>query len=147
MTVGMRGAACLCAPHRARRPDPSETLRRGSGSCRDFALLMIDGCGRSALAARFVSAIFLCGCRESETLGGGATHAWLLRYCPLRRTPDADTLIGQAHVHCVFAAVECTATVGIRAPCKRANPQPISPGWRSVFYRTRRYSMIREVRR
>jgi transglutaminase-like putative cysteine protease len=43
--------------HRAGRgvPTPSDTLQRGYGTCRDFALLMIEGVRSLGLAARFAS--------------------------------------------------------------------------------------------
>jgi transglutaminase-like putative cysteine protease len=62
---------------------PSETLERGSGSCRDFALLMIEGVRSLGLAARFASGyIFVPDAAPASTLGGGATHAWLQVYLP-----------------------------------------------------------------
>ena len=66
---------------------PLETLKLGSGSCRDFALLMMEGARRLGVATRFVSGYLydpaLDG-RESEgeTVGAGYTHAWLQAYLP-----------------------------------------------------------------
>ena len=60
---------------------PRETLARKRGSCRDYALLMIEGARSLGLAARFVSGyIFMPG--NDNTIGGGATHAWLQIYLP-----------------------------------------------------------------
>jgi transglutaminase-like putative cysteine protease len=62
---------------------PGETLRRGSGSCRDFALLMMEGVRSLGFAARFVSGyIVVPEAEPSSVLGGGATHAWLQVYLP-----------------------------------------------------------------
>jgi transglutaminase-like putative cysteine protease len=62
---------------------PDETLRRRSGSCRDFALLMIEAVRSLGLAARFVSGyIFVPEDNPSSTVGGGATHAWAQVYLP-----------------------------------------------------------------
>jgi transglutaminase-like putative cysteine protease len=62
---------------------PEETLTRGSGTCRDFALLMIEAVRSLGLAARFVSGyIFVAESAFSNTVGGGATHAWLQVYLP-----------------------------------------------------------------
>ncbi|MEJ0069713.1 MAG: transglutaminase family protein [Pseudomonadota bacterium] len=83
MTIGIREQLRY-----TRRPErgvqtPSETLACGSGSCRDFALLMIDGVRSLGLAARFVSGyIFVPDADPVGTLGGGATHAWLQVYLP-----------------------------------------------------------------
>jgi len=64
---------------------PVETLALGSGSCRDFAVFMLDAVRCLGLAAQFVS-----GYLYDEKLidaggglvGGGATHAWLQVYLP-----------------------------------------------------------------
>jgi transglutaminase-like putative cysteine protease len=64
---------------------PLETLERGSGSCRDFALLMMEAVRSLGFAARFVSGYLydekLIGA-ESGMVGGGATHAWAQVFLP-----------------------------------------------------------------
>ena len=58
-----------------------ETLLIGRGSCRDFAVLMIDAVRSLGIAARFVSGyIFVPD--SSGLAGGGATHAWMQAYLP-----------------------------------------------------------------
>ncbi len=64
---------------------PYETLRLGSGTCRDFATLMIEAVRRLGLAARFVSGYLYTPWLdqgETEIVGAGATHAWLQVYLP-----------------------------------------------------------------
>ncbi len=66
---------------------PTETLQLGSGSCRDFALLMMEGARRLGFATRFVSGYLydptLDGRSAPETMvGAGYTHAWLQAYLP-----------------------------------------------------------------
>jgi transglutaminase-like putative cysteine protease len=65
---------------------PDETLRRGAGSCRDFALLMMEVVRRLGMAARFVSGYLydaaLDGDTDDAVTGAGATHAWLHVYLP-----------------------------------------------------------------
>jgi transglutaminase-like putative cysteine protease len=64
---------------------PVETLELKSGSCRDFAVFMMDAVRFLGLAAQFVS-----GYLYDEALidaggglvGGGATHAWIQVYLP-----------------------------------------------------------------
>ncbi len=64
---------------------PVETLDLGSGSCRDFAVFMMEAVRCLGLAAQFVS-----GYLYDEALidaggglvGGGATHAWIQVYLP-----------------------------------------------------------------
>jgi transglutaminase-like putative cysteine protease len=64
---------------------PEETLERGAGTCRDFAVFMMESVRSLGLAARFVSGYLydpaLDG-QESETLGAGSTHAWVRIYLP-----------------------------------------------------------------
>jgi transglutaminase-like putative cysteine protease len=62
--------------------DPTETLQLGSGSCRDFALLMMEAVRALGLAARFVSGYLYVPARDGRRVGGGATHAWLEVYLP-----------------------------------------------------------------
>jgi transglutaminase-like putative cysteine protease len=60
---------------------PEETLRNRRGSCRDFAVLMMEACRALGLAARFVSGyIFVPS--SSGSVCGGAMHAWMQAYLP-----------------------------------------------------------------
>jgi transglutaminase-like putative cysteine protease len=72
-----------------RRPEkgvqrPEETLRRRSGSCRDFALFMMEAVRSLGLAARFVSGYIFVPEADSGAggVGRGATHAWMQVYLP-----------------------------------------------------------------
>lgn len=64
---------------------PLETLERGAGSCRDFAVLMLEGVRSLGLAAHFVSGYLydegLIGA-GGGVVGGGSTHAWVSVYLP-----------------------------------------------------------------
>ncbi len=61
--------------------DPLRTLKLRSGSCRDFALLMMEAVRSLGFAARFVSGyLYSPGGKSHE--GGGATHAWVQVYLP-----------------------------------------------------------------
>jgi transglutaminase-like putative cysteine protease len=64
---------------------PIDTLRLGSGSCRDFAVFMMEAARSLGLAARFVSGYLydqnLIGA-SGRLIGGGETHAWLQVYLP-----------------------------------------------------------------
>jgi len=65
---------------------PQATLKLNSGSCRDFALLMMEAARRLGIATRFVSGYLydpaLDGGESAGTVGAGATHAWLQAYLP-----------------------------------------------------------------
>jgi len=64
---------------------PYDTLRMQSGTCRDFATLMIEAVRRLGYAARFVSGYLYTpwlDAEASERLGVGSTHAWLQVYLP-----------------------------------------------------------------
>jgi len=63
--------------------DPVRTLRLVSGSCRDFAVLMMEAVRSLGLAAQFVSGyLYVDEHRRGARVGGGATHAWLRVYLP-----------------------------------------------------------------
>jgi transglutaminase-like putative cysteine protease len=62
---------------------PLETLRLRKGTCRDFALLMMEAVRSLGLAARFVTGYVYVASRDgSDTRGGGSTHAWCQVYLP-----------------------------------------------------------------
>jgi transglutaminase-like putative cysteine protease len=66
-----------------------ETLRTRKGSCRDFAVLIMDAMRSLGIAARFVSGyIYVPG--SSGLAGGGATHAWVQAYLPGAGWVDFD---------------------------------------------------------
>jgi transglutaminase-like putative cysteine protease len=60
---------------------PAETLQRHRGSCRDFAVLMMDAVRSLGIAARFVSG-YIFTPDDAGLAGGGATHAWMQAYLP-----------------------------------------------------------------
>ncbi len=63
--------------------NPTVTLETRRGSCRDFAVLMMEAARSLGLAARFVSGyIFVPGADDTALVGGGATHAWMQVYLP-----------------------------------------------------------------
>ncbi len=71
--------------HRLERgtQDPLTTLNTSKGTCRDFAVLMIEAVRSLRLAARFVSGYLHVPTNEDEAhLGGGNTHAWCQVYLP-----------------------------------------------------------------
>ena len=65
---------------------PLQTLSLGTGTCRDFALLMMEAIRRLGVAARFVSGYLydqaLDSGSDAGTVGAGTTHAWLQAYLP-----------------------------------------------------------------
>lgn len=64
---------------------PVETLEKGSGSCRDFALFMMEAVRSLGFAARFVSGYLYSPANDPTAegfQGAGATHAWVQVYLP-----------------------------------------------------------------
>jgi transglutaminase-like putative cysteine protease len=62
---------------------PTETLQKGTGSCRDLAVLMMEGARALGLAARFVTGyLYNPNTDGSGNVGAGATHAWTQVYLP-----------------------------------------------------------------
>lgn len=58
-----------------------ETLTRGSGACRDFAVLFVELCRTLGLAARFVSGYLFAPVGDDHRTVG-AMHAWAEVYLP-----------------------------------------------------------------
>ncbi len=86
----------------ARREDPGvqlpcETLARGSGSCRDYAVFMMEAARHWGFAARFVS-----GYIQMNDGQHGATHAWTEIYIPGAGwrgfDPTNEKQVGTEHV-------------------------------------------------
>jgi len=64
---------------------PVETLERGTGSCRDYALFMMEAVRSVGLAARFVSGYLYDPAIDGgpgDVSGAGSTHAWVQVYLP-----------------------------------------------------------------
>ncbi|HSI60521.1 MAG TPA: transglutaminase family protein [Ideonella sp.] len=70
---------------------PVETLQLAGGTCRDFALLMMEAARRLGIASRFVSGYLYDPALDDDadgdglpatTVGAGSTHAWLQTYLP-----------------------------------------------------------------
>ncbi len=83
MTRSVRANFTYLARQEKGVQDPLTTLRTKRGSCRDFAVLMMEGVRALGMAARFVSG-YLYNPRNDRArhVGGGSTHAWLQVYLP-----------------------------------------------------------------
>ena len=83
MTHGIRKAFTYRKRHEHGTQHPLDTLQTRSGTCRDYALFMIEALRRLGIAARFVSGyLFIPGDRAHGYVGGGSTHAWVQVYLP-----------------------------------------------------------------
>jgi transglutaminase-like putative cysteine protease len=83
MTHGIRDAFNYRKRHEHGTQHPLDTLQTRSGTCRDYALFMIEALRRLGIAARFVSGyLFIPGDRAHRYAGGGSTHAWVQVYLP-----------------------------------------------------------------
>lgn len=62
---------------------PLMTLHLRKGTCRDFALFMMEAVRSLGFAARFVTGYVYVPSRDSDAIrGGGSTHAWCQVYLP-----------------------------------------------------------------
>jgi len=64
---------------------PVETLNRGWGSCRDFAVLLIEAARSLGFGARVVTGYLYNRCADGDSrgaIGAGTTHAWADIYLP-----------------------------------------------------------------
>jgi transglutaminase-like putative cysteine protease len=81
---------------------PCDTLARGGGSCRDYAVLMMEAARHWGFAARFVTGYIQMG--EGQH---GATHAWTEIYIPGAGwhgfDPTNNKMVGSEHVSVAVA--------------------------------------------
>ena len=85
LTTGIKESFEYETRHEAGVQTPAETLQRKAGSCRDFALLMMEAVRSVGLAARFVSGYLYDPAIDGQTnntVGAGSTHAWMEVYLP-----------------------------------------------------------------
>lgn len=64
---------------------PAETLASGTGTCRDYALLMMEAARTLGLGAKFVTGYLYDVVADNAPqglVGGAATHAWVQVYLP-----------------------------------------------------------------
>jgi transglutaminase-like putative cysteine protease len=62
---------------------PAETIGLQQGTCRDFALLMMEAARALGFASRFITGYVYVPDRDGPVrLGGGSTHAWCSIYVP-----------------------------------------------------------------
>jgi transglutaminase-like putative cysteine protease len=93
MTRAIRETCRHVARHERGIQSPGETLDRGSGSCRDLAVLMIAALRSLGFAARFVSG-YLRVDDDDDSLTGGNTHAWVQVHVPGPGWVDFDPSSG-----------------------------------------------------
>ena len=100
-----------------------ETLKRGRGSCRDFAVVLVDVLRGLGLAARHASG-YLCEFGEGEKRAEGSLHAWVETFLPgagwVGLDPTNGTLCDHHHL---------TAAVGL-------TPADIAPIVGSYYHQT-----------
>ncbi len=80
--------------HEKGTQDPIKTLKLGSGSCRDLAVLMIAALRSLRIAARFVSGYLNLDEDDDDRVTGGNTHAWVQVYVPGPGWVDFDPSSG-----------------------------------------------------
>ncbi len=83
LTYAIKESFTYTRRHERGTQDPLLTLNSRKGSCRDFAVLMMEAVRALGFAARFVSGYLYVPSAEGETnVGGGNTHAWCQVYLP-----------------------------------------------------------------
>ncbi|GGF46492.1 hypothetical protein GCM10007301_02510 [Azorhizobium oxalatiphilum] len=93
------------ARHEEGTQSPAQTLELRTGTCRDFALLLMETVRELGFAAQFVTGYLytpqLDPLAEGDFLGAGSTHAWATVYLPGAGWIDFDptnALIGTDHL-------------------------------------------------
>jgi transglutaminase-like putative cysteine protease len=81
MTHAIKADFRYGARHEEGTQSAADTIALGSGTCRDFAVLMMEALRSFGLAARFVTG-YLYDDMTGTARGGGSTHAWCSVYLP-----------------------------------------------------------------
>jgi transglutaminase-like putative cysteine protease len=82
IAMRIRSEFTYVSRHQKGTQTPIETLQKRQGTCRDFAVLMIEAVRSLGLAARFVSGYVYNPSRGQGVVGGGNTHAWVRIFLP-----------------------------------------------------------------
>jgi transglutaminase-like putative cysteine protease len=82
MTASIKKNFTYVSRHEKGTQTPIETLATQKGTCRDFAMLMIEAVRALGFAARFCSGYLYNPSRRDKHRGGGNTHAWVRVYLP-----------------------------------------------------------------
>jgi transglutaminase-like putative cysteine protease len=85
LATGIHRALVYRIRHEEGTQTPVDTLRAGSGSCRDYAWLFIECARRLGYAARFVTGYLHSGRRTDQALTApsiGFSHAWAEVFVP-----------------------------------------------------------------
>ena len=84
MNASIRGSFAYRAREEEGTQTPVETIERKSGTCRDYALLLIEGAHSLGFGARFVTGYLYDPALDGGDAmqGAGATHAWAEIYLP-----------------------------------------------------------------
>lgn len=98
LTTAIHQSMTYCVREEPGVQAATSTLARGTGSCRDFALLLMAAARQLGLAARFVSGYL----HAPLSPGAGATHAWAEIYLPGAGwkgfDPTTGTIVGTDHI-------------------------------------------------
>ncbi len=82
MTASIKHNFTYVSRHEKGTQTPIETLATRAGTCRDFAMLMIEAVRALGFAARFCSGYLYNPSSRENHKGGGNTHAWVRVYLP-----------------------------------------------------------------
>lgn len=83
MTMAIMDGFRYAVRHDPGTQPPQLTLSSQTGTCRDFALLMMEAARALGFAARFVTGYIYVPARDKDEIrGGGATHAWVQVFLP-----------------------------------------------------------------
>ncbi len=107
------------ARHEEGTQTAAETIAHGSGTCRDFAVLMMEALRSFGVATRFVTG-YLYDDTSGATRGGGSTHAWCNVYLPGAGWMEYDPTNG-------FVAGSNLVRVGVARSAEQA--LPVSGGY------------------